>query len=154
MKLNTFNFVCFVIFLISAVGSNTVYAQQFDQSYLKWKAEQEKADAQLKGNDPNYYLSKPNISKSSGSKSGLNSAKAKTSRSMQAQGALSSNDKVHLNSANLTELQQLNGVGEKKAQMIIEYRDQHGKFKSIAELENVKGIGPKLVEKNRSRLSL
>ncbi|HEB86150.1 MAG TPA: helix-hairpin-helix domain-containing protein [Gammaproteobacteria bacterium] len=46
----------------------------------------------------------------------------------------------------------IKGVGAKKAAEIVRYRGQHGLFKSIEELENIKGIGPKLIEKNRANL--
>lgn len=59
-----------------------------------------------------------------------------------------------MNQANLQQLQTLNGVGEKKAQAIIEYRQKNGGFKTVDELVNVKGIGPKLLEKNKARLVL
>ncbi|MEB3767444.1 ComEA family DNA-binding protein [Acinetobacter sp. MD2] len=62
---------------------------------------------------------------------------------------------VSLNQASAIELQQqLTGIGEKKAQAIIEYRQQHGKFRQIDELKNIKGIGDKLFEKNRDKLRL
>jgi len=63
-------------------------------------------------------------------------------------------DKISLNQANLQQLQGLNGVGEKKAQAIMEYRQKNGGFKTIDELMNIKGIGPKLLEKNKARLML
>lgn len=63
-------------------------------------------------------------------------------------------DKISLNQANLEQLQTLNGVGQKKAQAIIEYRQKKGGFKTIDELMNVKGIGPKLLEKNKAKLIL
>lgn len=59
-----------------------------------------------------------------------------------------------MNQANLQQLQTLNGVGEKKAQAIVEYRQKNGGFKTVDELVNVKGIGPKLLEKNKARLAL
>lgn len=46
----------------------------------------------------------------------------------------------------------IKGVGAKKAAEIVRYRGQHGLFKSIEDLENIKGIGPKLIEKNRANL--
>jgi len=44
----------------------------------------------------------------------------------------------------------INGIGEKKAEAIVEYREKHGPFKSANDLTKIKGIGPKIVEKNRS----
>lgn len=45
------------------------------------------------------------------------------------------------------------GVGDKKAQAIIQYRNTNGPFASVDDLTNVKGIGPKTVEKNRDKLT-
>lgn len=50
--------------------------------------------------------------------------------------------KISLNTATAQELTTLTGVGEKTAQAIIAYRDTHGGFTSIDELQQVKGIGP------------
>lgn len=52
-------------------------------------------------------------------------------------------NKVNINTANVAQLQQLNGIGEKKAQQIIAYRQKNGQFKSIEELKQVSGIGEK-----------
>lgn len=51
--------------------------------------------------------------------------------------------KVNLNTADSNELQTLNGVGEKRAQMIIDYREEHGSFQVIEDVMNVSGIGEK-----------
>lgn len=62
---------------------------------------------------------------------------------------------VNINSATVEELSTLlSGVGKKKAQLIIDYRTENGPFKSADALSNVKGIGPALLEKNRSRIRL
>jgi len=53
------------------------------------------------------------------------------------------NSKINLNTATKEQLTQLNGIGDKKAELIISYRDEHGKFKTIDELKNVSGIGDK-----------
>ncbi len=55
----------------------------------------------------------------------------------------SSKQGINLNSADKNQLQQLSGIGEKKAAQIISYRQSHGKFKSIEELKNVPGFGDK-----------
>jgi len=41
------------------------------------------------------------------------------------------------------------GIGPKLAQRIIAYREEHGPFQAIEELDNVKGIGPSLIESIR-----
>jgi competence protein ComEA len=46
----------------------------------------------------------------------------------------------------------INGVGSKKAEEIVQYRDKHGPFKSADDLAKVRGIGPSLIEKNRDIL--
>jgi len=46
----------------------------------------------------------------------------------------------------------IKGVGKKKAQAIVAYREEHGLFRQIEELSKVKGIGRKLIDKNRDSL--
>ena len=50
---------------------------------------------------------------------------------------------LNLNTATLDQLDQLDGVGPATAQKILAYRTQHGGFRSVDELAEVPGIGPK-----------
>ncbi|MGM8871260.1 ComEA family DNA-binding protein [Psychrobacter sp. 2Y5] len=59
---------------------------------------------------------------------------------------------VNINSASEGELVTLDGIGSSKAQEIILYREMFGAFKSVDELEKVKGIGAKTIENNRARM--
>ncbi len=62
---------------------------------------------------------------------------------------------VDINQADAVALSKaMKGVGLKKAQAIVAYRQQHGSFKSLADLAKVKGIGLKTVEKNRVNLTV
>ncbi|MDN6029554.1 MAG: helix-hairpin-helix domain-containing protein [Lactococcus plantarum] len=63
-------------------------------------------------------------------------------------------DKVNLNTADLALLQKLSGVGMKKAQDIIDYREQNGNFKTIEELVNVSGFGTKSIDKLKESVTV
>ncbi|MDC9587843.1 ComEA family DNA-binding protein [Xenorhabdus sp. XENO-10] len=61
---------------------------------------------------------------------------------------------LNVNTANAEELaKELNGIGAKKAQAIIEYREKYGPFTAIEQLQEVQGIGPIFIEKNRDKLT-
>nr|WP_232471983.1 helix-hairpin-helix domain-containing protein [Vibrio gazogenes] len=62
---------------------------------------------------------------------------------------------VNINSATAEELATvLSGIGLKKAQALVNYREEHGPFAQVEDVTAVKGIGMSLVERNRSRISL
>ena len=65
-----------------------------------------------------------------------------------------SGEKIHLNSATIADLQKLNGVGQKKAEQIIAYREQNGPFKSVDDLTKVSGIGEKTLAGFKDQLEL
>lgn len=62
---------------------------------------------------------------------------------------------VNINSADADTLaRELDGVGHARAQAIVAYRDEHGAFRSVDEVLNVSGIGPSVLERNRSNIRL
>lgn len=62
---------------------------------------------------------------------------------------------VDINSADAETLATaIKGVGVKKAEAIVAYRDQHGPFKSVDELTLIRGIGEKTVESSRDNLTI
>ena len=62
---------------------------------------------------------------------------------------------VNINTADAETLSsELSGVGQNKAEAIVSYREQHGPYKNVEELTNVKGIGTATIDKNRSKIIL
>jgi competence protein ComEA len=63
-------------------------------------------------------------------------------------------DPVDINSADAETLaSSIDGVGERKAQAIVEYREANGPFAQVDDLANVKGIGSRTVGNNRNNLT-
>ena len=61
---------------------------------------------------------------------------------------------VNINTATKEELTTLKGMGDKKAQAIIDYRKKNGDFKSVDDLEKVDGIGPGTMKQLRAQISV
>jgi len=64
-------------------------------------------------------------------------------------------EQVSINEATAEQLSAvMNGVGLKKAEAIVSYREQYGPFSAVQQLSEVPGIGNALIERNASRLKL
>jgi competence protein ComEA len=61
---------------------------------------------------------------------------------------------VNVNTASVEELQLLPGVGERRAEQIVEMRKERGGFKSVDELTDVTGIGDSMLERMRDHVTL
>lgn len=61
---------------------------------------------------------------------------------------------IDINRADIKTLSLLKGVGMKKAEAIIKYRDINGKFILVEDLLNVNGIGKKILTLNKSKLTI
>lgn len=65
----------------------------------------------------------------------------------------SNSSTININTATLSELMNIDGVGEKTAQKIIDYREKNGGFKNIEDIKNVDRIGDKTFEKMKEQIS-
>lgn len=61
---------------------------------------------------------------------------------------------IDVNTADAYELRRLPGIGEKRAQDIIAYREEHGPFRTVDELTEVSGIGPVILENLREYVTV
>lgn len=68
--------------------------------------------------------------------------------------ATSGGDLVNINTADITMLQTLSGIGEKRAADIINYRETNGLFETVDDLDQVSGIGEKTMEKLRPLITV
>lgn len=73
---------------------------------------------------------------------------------LSSEGAKAINKKININTASLYELTLLSGIGEKKAQAIIKYREGMGNFKRKEEIKNVKGIGNSIYKKIKGKIKV
>ncbi|WP_395344559.1 ComEA family DNA-binding protein [Ningiella sp. W23] len=61
---------------------------------------------------------------------------------------------VNINKADSSALTSLPGIGQKKAEAIVSYRELNGEFQSVEELGNVKGIGKRMVERLATKVTI
>lgn len=92
---------------------------------------------------------------SSAADSTATSASAQTKAKATVKASDEEGAQVSINSASAEDLAHaMNGVGLKKAQAIVAYRDEYGPFKTLDDLKQVPGIGSSLVERNLTHLTL
>lgn len=85
---------------------------------------------------------------------GKSSKTSKRSKSSKSASSKSASGPVSLNRGSVSDFDGLPGVGPALAQRIVDWRQAHGGFKAIEDLLEVKGIGPKKLEKMRAQLQL
>ncbi len=62
--------------------------------------------------------------------------------------------KINLNTAEVWLLEALEDIGPKRAEAIVDYREEHGRFQQIEQVMNVPGIGEVTLEKNRGKITV
>ena len=62
--------------------------------------------------------------------------------------------KVNVNTADMPTLASLTGIGKRRAQAIIDFRDSHGRFDKLDQLAEVRGISKRFVDRNREILTI
>ena len=67
---------------------------------------------------------------------------------------ITKNNKININTANVSELKQITGIGESTANKIIDYRQNVGKFKKIEDIKEVKGIGDSKFESLKNKITI
>ncbi len=67
---------------------------------------------------------------------------------------LTAAEPININSADKQTLMQVKGIGEKRADAIIAWREKNGPFKAVDQLTEIDGIGPSLVETNKELLTV
>lgn len=61
---------------------------------------------------------------------------------------------VNVNTADAKQISStLKNIGMKRAKLIIEYREQHGAFKTVDDLKQIKGLGKKFIEENKNKIT-
>lgn len=127
---------------LKAINRSQLLKDQ-DKIYIPGKGD--KAEAAQTANSA--AASAPASSPSASSSSSSSSVSSSTS-------GAASGDLINLNTATASDLQKLNGIGEKKAEQIIAYRQEKGSFKSIDELKEVSGIGDKTFAAIKDQLTI
>ncbi len=117
------------LIVIILIGSGVIFFNYYNQNQQK-KENQKLANLKQENDQLRQELSAQNTKQVAGVQT-IN----------QNQGS-----KINLNTATAEELDKIPGVGPARAKAILDYRSEHGSFKTIEEIKNIKGIGDKSFE--------
>ncbi len=96
----------------------------------------------------------PNGGQAGSTSNGANGSASSSGSTANPETSGEDNAPIGLNSATKEQLTKISGVGDKKAQKIIDFRTAHNGFKSIDDLKQISGFGEKTVQRLKPHLSL
>jgi len=85
---------------------------------------------------------------------GTAAAEDKPSKDGSAKTTAKADGKININEASRAQLMKLSGIGPGTADRIIEYRQAHGPFRRVQDLEKVEGVGKGVIERNEGRMAV
>ena len=150
------NVIIFILFAcLIGLAVNIFKNIKNDQSYLEFDYKKQDSLFNAVSNEPltGDSLKNKEEKKIDSNRELLDFTKRKLTKS-KAEKLASSSKIININTAKISELSLLPGVGEKTAKGIVEFREKHGKIKDIDELLKIKGIGKVKLSKIRDRISI
>jgi competence protein ComEA len=142
---------------VKGLSASKVEALKGKVSFAQPKAHHEKtADAtQTQDSTSSSTTAKHTASTSTGNAPTESTASSGSSSSHSGASAkLAPGEKININTASAEELDRLPGIGKTKAQAIVDYRNQNGSFKTLEDIEKVKGIKAGSFEKMKDYIKL
>lgn len=144
-KLKIFNYIFGLLLGLGYQASS--FADTKNMGFEAWKARQQQHDERLKLQGKTHILQQRVVQ--------VQSIQPLRTEEKVLPQQLGTSLKFNINTATRDEIvAKLEGIGHKKAQAIIDHRNQYGAFKHVNDLLNVKGIGQKTLDKNRDRIQL
>ena len=148
-----------IIFILSAcligLAVNIFKSIKNDQSYLEFDYKKQDSLFNAVSNEPliGDSLKNKEEKKIDSHRELLDFTKEKLNKP-KAEKPASTSKIIKINTATISELSSLPGLGEKTAKGIIEYREKHGRIKNFDELLKIKGIGKAKLNKFKDKISI
>jgi competence protein ComEA len=150
------NVILFIIFsCMIGVAVNIIKSVKNDKTYLEFSYKEQDSLFNAAAGDPEIQDTAENREeKKIASKDELLDFSKGKLTVVKKDKLFSTSKNIHINSASISELMSIPGVGKTVAERIIEYRVKHGQIKNIDELSNIKGIGKTKLNKIANFISL
>jgi competence protein ComEA len=134
--------------LLCLCSVESVFCQSQQLSFEQWKAKQQQHDQRLKQQPKHTVQLQQRVVQ-------VQPTQPVSYVATHTPQILGEQIKLNINTASQDEIvAKLEGIGRKKAQAVIDYRQQHGHFKRVDDLLQVKGIGQKTLDKNRDKIQI